>query len=226
MTTYRERRERRAEQRRAWAESRTAAAETTRATYQGILGMIPSGQPVLVGHHSEKRHRRDLARVDSALGATVAHDRMAERHEQAADEIERQLARSVYDDDPDAVERLTEKLERLEAKRDRMKAENAAFRKEHKAMLAGMTAYERSQAVPYASYSLTNLGATIRQTKQRIDRLAREREHGRRDRHRMMVAKYGGQCDRCSADVAKGDTMFYDRRADERMLCLSCGGGV
>jgi hypothetical protein len=28
------------------------------------LEMIPMGQPILVGHHSEKRHRRNLARVD------------------------------------------------------------------------------------------------------------------------------------------------------------------
>ena len=28
------------------------------------LEMIPLGQPILVGHHSEKRHRRDLKRID------------------------------------------------------------------------------------------------------------------------------------------------------------------
>jgi Domain of unknown function (DUF3560) len=28
------------------------------------LELIPLGQPILVGHHSEKRHRRDLKRID------------------------------------------------------------------------------------------------------------------------------------------------------------------
>lgn len=32
-----------------------------------ILDCIPLGQPILVGHHSEKRHRRDLDKVDSAF---------------------------------------------------------------------------------------------------------------------------------------------------------------
>ena len=30
-----------------------------------ISDMIPLGQPILVGHHSEKRHRADLKRIDS-----------------------------------------------------------------------------------------------------------------------------------------------------------------
>ncbi len=228
--THRERMEARAERRREWAASRTAKEQTARAGYQGLMDMIPSGQPVLVGHHSEGRHRRDLDRIHNGLGKTVEHGRMAERHASAADELEAQMARSVYDDDVDAVERLTEKVERLEAQRDRMKAENAEFRKEHKTMLAGMTAYERDQALPYASFTLTNLGATIRNTKKRLERLTREaaaREAGTyRARYRQMVAKYGGACDRCGSSVEKGDTMFYNRREDERMLCSSCGGGL
>ena len=28
------------------------------------LEMIPLGQPILVGHHSEKRHRKELTRID------------------------------------------------------------------------------------------------------------------------------------------------------------------
>ncbi len=228
--THRERMEARAERRREWAASRTAKADAAHEGARQIMDMIPSGQPVLVGHHSERRHRRDLDRFARNMTESVESSKMATRHEQAAAEIEAQLDRSVYDDDVDAVERLTEKVERLEAQRDRMKAENAEFRKEHKTMLAGMTAYERDQALPYASFTLTNLGATIRNTKKRLERLTREaaaREAGTyRARYRQMVAKYGGACDRCGSSVEKGDTMFYNRREDERMLCSSCGGGL
>ena len=31
------------------------------------LKMVPLGQPILVGHHSEKRHRKDLTRIDDAF---------------------------------------------------------------------------------------------------------------------------------------------------------------
>jgi len=31
------------------------------------LEMIPLGQPILVGHRSEKRHRKDLTRIDDAF---------------------------------------------------------------------------------------------------------------------------------------------------------------
>ena len=31
---------------------------------QERLEMIPLGQPILVGYHSEKRHRKDLSRID------------------------------------------------------------------------------------------------------------------------------------------------------------------
>lgn len=220
--TYRERREARAEKRREWAASRAAQAESSRAGYRQIMDMIPVGQPILVGHHSEGRHRRDVARIDRGLAQTVEHSKMADRHEQAADEIERQLATSIYDDDPDAVERLAEKVERLEAKRDRMKAENAAFRKEHREELKTMGAYDRDRAMPHASYTLTNLGATIRNTRKRMERLARERETG--PTYRMLAARFAGACDRCGGAVAKGDTIYYCRTADERVLCRSCGG--
>lgn len=225
--THRERMEARAERRREWAESRSAKEAQTRAGYQGILAMIPEGQPVLVGHHSERRHRRDLARVDSLLGQTVEHGRMAERHESAADELDRQLRTSIYDDDVDAVERLREKLETLEAKRARMKADNTEFRKVNRAALAGMTAYERDCAVPHASYELSNLTGVIGTTRKRLERLEREaaaKAAGTfRVHYRQMTARYGGTCDRCGAAVEKGETMFWNRRADERMLCSGCG---
>ena len=35
------------------------------------LEMIPLGQPILVGHHSEKRHRRDLKRIDEHFAKAV-----------------------------------------------------------------------------------------------------------------------------------------------------------
>ena len=42
------------------------------------LEMIPLGQPILVGHHSEKRHRKDLTRIDEHLAKAKEHHDKAE----------------------------------------------------------------------------------------------------------------------------------------------------
>jgi len=52
---------------------------------QQIADMIPMGQPVLVGHHSERRHRRDLDRMDAGMAAGVQESRKAEYYERRAE---------------------------------------------------------------------------------------------------------------------------------------------
>ena len=42
-----------------------SAADAAHTRAQRIASAIPLGQPILVGHHSERRHRRDLARIDA-----------------------------------------------------------------------------------------------------------------------------------------------------------------
>lgn len=62
--TYRDRRLARAEQLRGQAGRNEVKADAALARADGIGSLIPMGQPILVGHHSERRHRRDLARID------------------------------------------------------------------------------------------------------------------------------------------------------------------
>src|SRR6266566_8386750 len=104
--TYRERRERRADRLREWAAKRTAKSAAAFDRAHDIGAQIPLGQPVLVGHHSERRHRRDLARIDGAMEAGVQHGRVAERMSRRAGNIEAALEASIYDDDPDAIEQI------------------------------------------------------------------------------------------------------------------------
>src|SRR5687767_11343825 len=51
---------------RARRESQTAHGQAA-----NIWGAIPMGQPILVGHHSERRHRRDLAKADRAMRKSI-----------------------------------------------------------------------------------------------------------------------------------------------------------
>ena len=89
-----------------------------------------------------------------------------------AGNIEAALDVAIFDDDPDALDRLRAKLADLEAQRAQMVEANKAYRKTHRAELAAeSSAYQRSLMVPYAGYQLSNLGGTITKTRERIKRL-------------------------------------------------------
>ena len=215
MSTYRERRLARAERLRGWSESNAAKSEQRAAAADEIMSHIPMGQPILVGHHSERRHRKDLARIEA--GIVASHELADKAAEQArkADEIEAQAAAAIYDDDPDAIERLTAKLAGLEAERDRRKKANADYRREHRDELKAMSPYQRGQAMPYPSYSLQNLGGTITRTRQRLERLQREKASGG-PRDRVITAKYHGSCTECGARLERGQSIRYNRRRGAR----------
>ena len=126
--TYRERRARRAEQLRAWAESRERKAEAAYGSVRAIADNIPFGQPILVGHHSEAHARRDAARIDSGMRRTIEHSAKAEEMRSRAEHIEQAAERAIYSDDPDAIERLRARIADLEAERARIMAYNKSCR--------------------------------------------------------------------------------------------------
>jgi hypothetical protein len=57
MTTYRERREANVERLRGWAARREANAEAAGDATHEMSSVIPLGQRILVGHHSERPDR-------------------------------------------------------------------------------------------------------------------------------------------------------------------------
>jgi hypothetical protein len=130
--TYRDRRLKRAEKLREWSAKNETKSDAKRDGAEAISGGIPFGQPILVGHHSERRHRRDLARIESGMRGAIELGDKAETQARTADNIEAATEAAIYDDDPDAIERLTDKLEKLEARRLAMKLANTEYRKAHK----------------------------------------------------------------------------------------------
>jgi len=179
--TRRQRKEYRLQQRLEWAESRDHKAETALGAAKQIADQIPLGQPILVGHHSEKHARKDAERIDNNMRKGLDSHNMAQHHRDRAAGIERQLETSIFSDDPDAIERLEEKLAKLTAKRDRMKVINAEIRKggewdkrltftqEEKRDLE--LAARFNGVAGYPGYALTNIGATIRATNKRLESL-------------------------------------------------------
>ena len=108
--------------RRARAESRGAAARAT-----AIADAIPLGQPILVGHHSEKRARRDAAKIRSGFEKAAALEDKAAVLERAADSVG---TAGISSDDPGALEKLARKAESLEKLRKLEVRTNARIRQE------------------------------------------------------------------------------------------------
>jgi hypothetical protein len=146
--------------------------------------MIPMGQPILVGHHSEGRHRRDLRRIDDGYRkgfAALEAAKVAERRASIAEE-----SRAISSDDPNALDKLREKLATIEADRERGVKLNRAQRakdpigalsalgvKNPAALLASAKACQLSdQIVP--GYRLRNLASEARRVQSRITILERQ----------------------------------------------------
>ena len=175
----RDRLEHRADQRETWADSRAEKRDEAwkAADLREEVSGIPFGQPILVGHHSERRHRKILARAERKGFEGLEHARMAEKHGTAAATIRRNLDQSIYDDDPDAAEALTAKIEALEAEREHIKDLNKRIRKgeslndlplteSDEANLMNAAEYHNRKTFP--PYVLQNLGGNITKAKQRL----------------------------------------------------------
>jgi hypothetical protein len=77
--------ERRAEVARDRADQAATKAQTHYEVARRVGDRIPFGQPILVGHHSESRHRRDIDRINGNMSKSVELSRKAERLESRAD---------------------------------------------------------------------------------------------------------------------------------------------
>lgn len=127
--TYRERREARAERLRQWAAKRETRAEQAAASVDALTSLIPLGQPILLGHHSQRRAERDRDRIVTGTRRVVEHSTKAREFTSRAANIEAAAEHAIYSDDADAITRLTERITALESERDTIKAYNAACRK-------------------------------------------------------------------------------------------------
>lgn len=161
------------------------AAAAKRAEADGLVSsasrLLPdNGQPLLVGHHSEKRHRRAIERADGMMRKAVAASEEARDLERRAAGVGKG---GISSDDPDAVQKLRAELDELKVRRENMKAANAAWRKGGEAgfralgwpddlvtkTLRGMRFHHHDQ--PFPPFSLSNLSANVRRIEKRIAEL-------------------------------------------------------
>ena len=96
------------------AERYEASSDAARAAADRISDAIPLGQPILIGHHSERRHRRDLDRMHRLTEQSWDDNRAARDAAQRA-EITR-----ARQDTRNTQRAVQARIERLETKRRRL----------------------------------------------------------------------------------------------------------
>ena len=107
-----------------WADNAAERHEAAVAAEHAILDRIPMGQPIQVGHHSEGRHRRDLARADGH--ARRAYDEMQRSEKwagRAGDTVRRAERRYT-------AEQLTGRIGLLEVAQRRHRRREAEHREQ------------------------------------------------------------------------------------------------
>jgi len=185
---FHERRERRRERLEELANKNQAASKAGFDAAFGEIEYIPPGQPILVGHHSERGHRRALERHDNKMRAAFAAEKKAAYYRDRLASMDND--RVISSDDPDAIEKLLARLEDLEAYQQLMKDANKIIRSKKLSDAEKVTrlqddlgfsearAMKRMSpncfgALGFDGYELTNNGANIRRIRERIETLER-----------------------------------------------------
>jgi hypothetical protein len=154
-----------------------------------MASVIPFGQPILVGHYSERSDRNYRDKIWNTMGQSVELQKKAEYYQEKAAAMTSNYA--ISSDDPDAIEKLQAKLDGLMQNQEQMKKANAAIRKlsrleishdDRAARVAEMSGISLAIAkkvlepdycgrIGYRGFELSNNNAVIRSTQQRLELL-------------------------------------------------------
>lgn len=174
------------------AERKQAESEAGWQRASDMASVIPMGQPILVGHHSEQRDRRYRARIWNTEAKAHEAGKDAKRLEDRAKAAEQN--RAISSDDPLAVLKLEDKIADAERTHDTMKAANKAIRKHkkagHEAQLAALVdlgfTEERAarllepdylDRVGFPGYALSNNRQNIKRMERRVEELRAQAAH-------------------------------------------------
>lgn len=180
--------ENRLAKREQWAESASTKASQRFARADQISERFAGGQPILVGHHSERGARADQERIHNAMDKGIDLSNKAAHHSQAASGLARQLDHSIFSDDDNAIAALELRANQREAEADRMVAVNKAFKKnggnlaalvtdgtiteaQEASILRNMRHDWRPKLTPHPAFEITNMRALVRTDRKRIDEI-------------------------------------------------------
>lgn len=117
---FKERQEAKKEYYQTKAIEKKEQAEQTINQARKMAEVIPFGQPILLGHHSEQRDRNYRGRIDSTYRKGFETLETSKYYEQKVKTIE--ADQTIRKDDPEAVTKLKEKIADLETKHAELKA--------------------------------------------------------------------------------------------------------
>lgn len=162
------------------AEKAERESEALVAGAQRMGEGIPLGQPILVGHHSEKRDRAYRRRIDDKYHKGYELAQKAEELRSRATSVARNSA--IFSDDPDAVAKIGGKVEQLKARQEMMVAANKLVRRGDReglaklgytdAAIARLMTPDELGRLGFAPYELTNNSANIRRLEKRAEQVA------------------------------------------------------
>ena len=192
---------------------------------------IEFGQPILVGHHSEKRHRAAIRKQDEAMQKAMAENDKSDYYQSRAEAAAGN--NSISGDDPEAVNKYKEKLAKLEAAQEQMKSVNAYWRKQRTMKgYPGMsdkgaeeideqmkTAYSWVQkSGPCESWRLSNNKAEIRRVKEKLESLEKL------DSMATEIITFNGGEMRIRVDINRVQFIFDSKPSDEVRFQLKHNG--
>jgi len=141
---FEERRDRRIGRLRALGNRLIQEADEARGKSRAIGDRIPFGQPILVGHHSEKRARRDAERLHELMGKSISLREKGQEYLAMAERAEK--SRAISSDDPDAARKLRREIEQAKKLQEIMVIVNRAIRAAGKSYQAKIEAEKDPQA--------------------------------------------------------------------------------
>lgn len=172
---YEEKKAARIDRMRELARKMAAASEASLSRARDMASIIPFGQPILIGHHSECRDRRYRARIHNTYGRAFKLQEAARELEARADYAESN--RAICSDDPEAAAKLRARIADLEKSQQTMVAANKLIRKGDLVGLAAlvgegiakeMTKPGRFGGWGARGFELSNNSANIRRLKLRL----------------------------------------------------------
>lgn len=182
MNVYEEKRQARIERYKKRAERAKQRSNEYFEVAHKMAEIIPFGQPVLVGHHSERRDRNFRGRIHNKFTKSYEESNKAKYWEERAKAAESNKA--ISSDDPEAIIKLKTKIEKAEKLQEIMKSANRIIRKKgltqeekvEKIITLGLSSAIANQLftpdfcgrIGFADYQLQNNNANIRRMKQRL----------------------------------------------------------
>lgn len=173
-----DRRQARIEHYKKQAEKNKQKAEDLFNAASSEVEHIPMGQPILVGHHSEKKHRKALERHDNKMRKAFEAGGKGDYYERKANAAESNNA--IFSDDPKALEKLEIKIQEAQEEHFKMVKANRLIRQGDNKGLVHLLGEKRAQGVlkpdfmnrtGFPEYKLKNSNANINRMKQRLEDL-------------------------------------------------------